>query len=1278
MITSAYKTRSEQQRKSGVALVVVLAFVVLLTGVVIAFFSRAMADRQLSNSSSNQAKADELARSALNIVTGDLKQEIVNGSTTLPNPNPNSYPPIYSPTTNAYMVPVRNGVPLTWSSTGAAGNAANSTFLRISSPTLSGNSVAVAPTSGPFVDHAASAALSTGLSSNGRSISLARWNQHYLLPLKSAASPADTTPDPNFVAPSWVYVTASGGPTNPPLTVPSTGVLGRYAYAIYDEGALLDANVAGFPADTGTSSPSVPQPYNLKGALSFADLTMLNPGNLTQTSINSLVGWRNYASMQNATTPAQPTGAFPTFTFANTTTMPTAYKNLALSNINGFVSVGTTTANSQTDQAFLGRQQLIDLVQAIDKTNFPTALLYLGTFSRAVTAPSWSPVKPVGSTIDYAAQAETSGSANRDLANVRFTTAATITHYNDGTIVNGTATVPPTASTYNVRPGDPLASSRFSLAKIAWLSTVSPQPSDNKTTIPAAYVTPIQACFGLKWGTVGAANGGNPCWSYVGGATPTSVAFAGTIETLDQVAKEGREPNFFELLKAAILSGSVGVSPGKAAFQNGATPTSERGSEYKPPATNANAGCDNLYSQYITPISGVVPAPAGISDMQIMQIGANIIDEYDADSYPTAIYFKYKGMTAPCDAAAGNGIFGSIDMVYGEENLPDLLGFYQITGTLDGLPTSGSTPGTTHSLTDWWQPEIWNMHQMPNPATATMSPPANFQIRGYGQLKFSWYTYGAVGSPSSGSSSPQTLDNVQTITFADSNPTQSALYASPYLLTQNTVPGITAIANGPQASQMVANPQMKDYSQNPFVGFWAGTDTAYTGIPLNASGQGTQANIDPETAGCVTFCLGWLDSAGGFHPYSFETGMFIYTFGALDVSNSDRPNGGALPNDTSGTGHILNDPRTTSFAGCDNWELATAFTLNSNSAGRKMANYGAGVPVASNFVYSTTSSTGLYIEDWAVNQPTPLASTKATATYYSDSDGVVRPGDGWMGNATTGDGMLLYSGTGTTSGVAGTGGTAQGDTRTATTVSGSGSNTTGNTYHGRRPVILNRPFRSVGELGYAFRSLPFKSLDFASTSSADAGLLDVFSISDQTRVADHQLNNVVTGQVNLSNAPYPVIEALLSGASRKDFDPSYNYPAPQTLAQGLATQLNTTTGNGPLLNRSDLVLRLGANPSTGAGPIRTALANISTTDQGNKTYLEAPVRALADVTNTRTWNLLIDVIAQAGTFSPNAPATAAALNSSFIVQGERRYWLHVAIDRFTGKVVDEYFEPVYE
>ena len=63
------------------ALIIVLAFVVLLTGLSVAYLSRATTDRQLAHTSFHDTDADLLARSALDIVIGDFKQEIVNGST---------------------------------------------------------------------------------------------------------------------------------------------------------------------------------------------------------------------------------------------------------------------------------------------------------------------------------------------------------------------------------------------------------------------------------------------------------------------------------------------------------------------------------------------------------------------------------------------------------------------------------------------------------------------------------------------------------------------------------------------------------------------------------------------------------------------------------------------------------------------------------------------------------------------------------------------------------------------------------------------------------------------------------------------------------------------------------------------------------------------------------------------------------------------------------------------------------------------------------------------
>ena len=76
--TSPLPRRSSEK---AAALIIVLAFVVLLAGLAVAYLSVATTDRQLAQTSFHDTAADLLARSALDIVVGDFKQEIVNGST---------------------------------------------------------------------------------------------------------------------------------------------------------------------------------------------------------------------------------------------------------------------------------------------------------------------------------------------------------------------------------------------------------------------------------------------------------------------------------------------------------------------------------------------------------------------------------------------------------------------------------------------------------------------------------------------------------------------------------------------------------------------------------------------------------------------------------------------------------------------------------------------------------------------------------------------------------------------------------------------------------------------------------------------------------------------------------------------------------------------------------------------------------------------------------------------------------------------------------------------
>jgi Tfp pilus assembly protein PilX len=228
--TSSLPKRSSKQ---AAALIIVLAFVVLLTGLAVAYLSRATTDRQLAHTSFHDTDADLLARSALDIVVGDFKQEIENGS-------PGSPSVAWIPSSPANVVPMRNG------------NPAIPNLIRRS--VRSEAALSPDPVAGPAVGSRASTANSTNpadVSANGRSVSLARWNSHYMVP---KVNPTDDGSDPittgftapNYWAPDWVLVTRNGpavetgigsGSTalNNPVSTNGNYVVGRYAYAVYDE-----------------------------------------------------------------------------------------------------------------------------------------------------------------------------------------------------------------------------------------------------------------------------------------------------------------------------------------------------------------------------------------------------------------------------------------------------------------------------------------------------------------------------------------------------------------------------------------------------------------------------------------------------------------------------------------------------------------------------------------------------------------------------------------------------------------------------------------------------------------------------------------------------------------------------------------------------------------------------------------------------------------------------------------------------------------------------------
>lgn len=196
----------------------------------------------------------------------------------------------------------------------------------------------------------------------------------------------------------------------------------------------------------------------------------------------------------------------------------------------------------------------------------------------------------------------------------------------------------------------------------------------------------------------------------------------------------------------------------------------------------------------------------------------------------------------------------------------------------------------------------------------------------------------------------------------------------------------------------------------------------------------------------------------------------------------------------------------------------------------------------------------------------------------------------------------------------------------------------------QRPEILNRPFQSVADMGHAFRDDPWTSLNFFgdpadATQPGDGALLDLFSLTETP---------IHAGVVNPNAAPQAVLKTLLSQAAIRE-------GATLTAAQAetYATAIRTHLDDKPLLNPAEIA------PLAGKIATRSSLPGFR-----NHKDLHVIARGLADTANIRTWSLLVDVIAQSGTLAPNATAL-----DRFISQAERRYWYHLAIDRFTGEII---------
>lgn len=907
----------------------------------------------------------------------------------------------------------------------------------------------------PAADSMASAVSSSTTSKNGRAVAAARWNAPQLH--------FGTGFSTNSQTPNWIYLQPDGTAS----ATAQANTIGRFAYNAYDISGLLDINVAGSP-----SSLNLIERAKIAGTLVRADLSAI-PGINSITNANSFLSWRN----------PNTSGSFADDAAARART--------------GFLTT------SPGDRRITSRQ---DLIKLVGLGILPAALPYLTTFSRAVNAPSWTPLlnaSEMGTNFvaglatqprNYRANANVPASINRNLPNVRVITAFT---RRDGS---------------QAKAGDPLITQRFPLNKLALVVNGAADPD-------------ILKYFGLTWGTAG--------WNYR----------APTIMTLAQVASAGREPDFFELLKAGILDGSLGKS------------------------TAADTGVQNS-------------AIDRNLDLQVFSIGANLIDQADTNDLPTVIQ---------------RGVIVA-ETVYGLENHPYI---YMMSQThfrrrdMDYDPANINNPQPW--LTAYQQMQVWN----PNLNAAASG--RTYRIRALrGETRVTVNPGNLLGPALTSTNAVSQVDRFVVFTGTSS-------YNEPTMLNADRIP---AGAGGCNPENRVPGTKV--------IGFHFGNVLATNSIGTNATGTPAAKNFRDNN---YVSCFVRYDEAV-IYQLEIVDGLNVIPLQRINTISAGMGQGmpfweglwplteliyGASQKQDMFLVWCKTDPRVQRFG------IYGAFypdQLNDSTMGRtrpaRNLNAWANGP-------ASNSNPG-----WKVNYPlrdtwhtmegyTPddLNFNRQTGeTFIADPDGVVRPADGTY----------------------------------ASNISALGSQA--------RPVMLNRPFTSVGEMGYALRGDPWKSLDFASANSADAALLDLFSVSDAPAIQ--------AGVVNLNVASPEVLSALLVNS---EIDPGILpstslTPANATsLGAALSAQLKTA----PLFNRADLARKVEDLGST-LTPI-------------HKRQKEVLVRALADVSNTRTWNLFIDVVAQSGSFPPGPTGPG-----DFVVQGEQRRWVQVAADRITGKIIDQFTE----
>jgi hypothetical protein len=949
------------------ALIVCLCMIILVTGVVIAFFSQVQFSRDIEASGAARTKAEILARSGLDYTTSLLIREIVDPGNSLASEG--SYRPI-GPANYRPKIQLK---------------AAADDIRRLHVPGLIKQSISE-------FDPMTSSVGTGDFDGRKRWLGPSRWNAPYFY----YSVPQFTTAQQ---APDWIYFSAEG----PTKEVPA---LGRIAFNIYRLDGLLDLNVAGFPSTINGNLAGINQ---LKATVAGANI-----GRVSRV------------------------GSFLNQTFVDLRSRKSArdgsYLERMLVNRDGF------RLTPPGDTQFVSR---LDLVRYALTNNFNNnSLAFVTTWSRSLDAPSWIPPRTA---------------ANSFAPAVRRTSDADITDYHvDGSTL-----------THRRRAGSPVAPRRFPLNRLRFFLM-----SDSTTRAKI-----IRQYFGLE-------NTGPSRWRYVDDH----------IRTLTELRSVGREPNFFEMLKAAIESPSLG----KAQAGQFALGTAERDRD---------------------------------ADLQLLQIGASIIDAAMAGNSPTVITMDPNRY------------------VCGIKDLPYLYGlrFRQVLKTND--------VGTIEQIDLFAVPILVNPHA---PVEADNERPP-VRIRWIGKVTNAQASVGGTG----------------------------AVVLEPRIAAGSEERRVIPI--DPSAFRRVSPIQKstaKVPASNLMPGYWQGDNLAF----WLASGVGGMP-IPPATAGSLAGVAHLLD-CNVVAEYWNGVNWVVYDALVGDGQN-DPPNGlgPSVPMTFASTRGPNRAPDNDSFRGPE-----TVYLLKPDP---RTTRWGPAMGRTESKPHEIPSDV---VSPFGI--PLALAGTYPPVP---DPDRT-RENDLQISGKTAN--ALLTS--------------LEPDELRA------------------RSRILHQLPRTVADLGLCHRGDPWKTLDFATDGSADAALLDFFTINETPP------DGVVAGRISLNLSLPEILDSQLAFTA-------VEAGSTTVLSDSRVRQIADAVGAANLQSPADLVGLIGNS-------------------QGTKEQREAHVRALGTAGQTRTWNFFIDLIAQVGRFPAANPNGLAG----FIPQGESRLWMHVAIDRYTAEVIDTYIETYQE